>query len=219
MQENARIHQLQPDQALQCQGHSSWQLRAESRREGGVSRRPGPARRLSGAGLPVRASPVTSGRAEPSTPAVAHRCALTRGKSLLSLHPAPRYSTAGARAVASCRRAAPMLGWGGGRALLPGMLSVVLRKQPSGFARPPSLIAEVLGRRTSPTLRKPAGTYLASSLSQGWTGPGPVISCVWSGDRGVERLYRTETVLSLYGFVPRVKTMTPEKQVPGQRGL
>lgn len=98
-----------------------------------------------------------------------------------------------------------MLGRGGGRAFLPGMLSVVLRKQPSGFARPPSLIAEVLGRRISPTLPKPAGTYLASSLGQGWTGPGPVISCVWSSDRGVERLYRTETVLSLYGFVPKVK--------------
>lgn len=39
--------------------------RAESRREGGVSRRPGPARRLSGAGLPVGASPVTSGKASP----------------------------------------------------------------------------------------------------------------------------------------------------------
>lgn len=90
-----------------------------------------------------------------------------------------------------------MLGRGGGQALLPGMLPLVLRKQPSGFARPPSLIAEVL--------RKPAGTYLASSLGQGWTGPRPVISCVWSGDRGVERLYRTETVLSLYGFVPKVK--------------
>lgn len=145
--------------------------------------------------------------------------ALTRGKSLLSQHPAPDYSIAEARAPASCRRAAPMLGRGGGRAFLPGMLSVVLRKQPSGFARPPSLIAEVLGRRISPTLPKPAGTYLASSLGQGWTGPGPVISCVWSGDRGVERLYRTETVLSLYGFVPKMKAdrLWPRKTGPGAK--
>lgn len=86
VQENARIHQLQPDQALQCQGCPVWQHPAQSRREGGVPRRPGPAPRRSGAGLPVRATPVTSGKAEPSTPAVEHRGTLTRGKSVLSLH-------------------------------------------------------------------------------------------------------------------------------------
>lgn len=46
-------------------------------------------------------------KSEPSIPAFAPRRVLTRGKSLLSLHPAPRYSIAGARALASCPHAGP----------------------------------------------------------------------------------------------------------------
>ncbi|XP_031232199.1 inositol monophosphatase 1 isoform X1 [Mastomys coucha] len=52
-----------------------------------------------------------------------------------------------------------MLGRGGCRALLPAVLSVVLRNQPIGFAARRSLISEVLRRRMSPTLPKPSGLY------------------------------------------------------------
>lgn len=107
-----------------------------------------------------------------------------------------------------------MLGRGGCRALLPAVLSVVLRNQPIGFAARRSLISEVLRRRMSPTLPKPSGLFTASSPALECTELG--MNKTRSGDalrqeRGpvtrVAQLSRIDTVLSLYDFVPKVRVI------------
>lgn len=107
------------------------------------------------------------------------RGALARGESVLSLRSAQRYSVAEAWVSGGLQTSSPMLGRGGCRALLPAVLSVVLRKQPSGFARRSS-ISEVLCRRMSPTLPKPSGLYTASSLAHECSGLG--VNKTRSGD-------------------------------------
>lgn len=148
------------------------------------------------------------------------RGALARGESVLSLASVQRYSVAEAGGCAGCRQALPMLGRGACRALLPAVLSVALRKQPSGFARRSS-ISEVLCRRMSPALPKPSGLYTASSLAHEFTGLG--VNKTRSGDvlRRERGLYRIETILSLYDFVPKVRVIEydPRENKSWSKGL
>lgn len=165
-------------------------------------------------GLPVGASPVTSGRAaEPSlrTPAVGHRGALARGESVLSLQPrAALFGGQGAGSgglQASCTHAGP------GRRPGPPACNA-LRSAPETAERVrQEVLIDLRGSvsqnkpDSAEALRAIYGKFPGSEiigLGMGRPRSGDVLREKAGPMTGVARIYRIETV-SLYDFVPKGK--------------